>query len=68
MSEPLETKQPAIIAITLLFPAVSAIILGLRLWQRFLINQFNWGKATRRYIQYTQNMANKQFQTMASSA
>jgi hypothetical protein len=45
MSQPSESKQPTIIAITILFPAISTIVLSLRLWQRFLIKQFHWGKS-----------------------
>ena len=41
----IESLQPEILRIEIIFPAVSIFIVALRLYSRFLSRRFGWGKS-----------------------
>jgi hypothetical protein len=38
-----QTIQPQALALVILFPAMSTLMVGLRTWSRYLMKQFYWG-------------------------
>ncbi|CAI9632236.1 unnamed protein product [Alternaria burnsii] len=42
MNLPSDSKQPAIFAITIVFASINTLLVGVRLYHRFLIKQFHW--------------------------
>lgn len=53
--KPHDSMQPKVLALVVLFPILSTIVVGLRVWQRLWMKQF---KAGRQSVALTQYIAN----------